>query len=408
MRGRTLGLERPPRAGSLFLAAVSLLAVSQLARAEPPLVAQLEPGDSAPPPPTVGPAPTALAGDLPTNPAVTEPDTLAGSSLKEEIEAVRKKPYPEGLEDLRIVQLAVQRVLVTALPATVGVELGEWSGSGVVVSAEGLVLTAGHVVGEPDQQAEFIFPDGRRAEGRMLGINRELDCGMMQITKPAGPWPFVPPAPADTLRPGDWVIATGQPGGYHRDRTPPVRLGRVLCLDDEAISTDCTLVAGDSGGPLFDLEGRLVGIHSRIGELVTSNLHVPIAAYHDDWYRLLAGEMWGGPLDAIGPPEDMPLFGLAGAESEADGGFRVTQVFPGYPAARAGIRPGDVILSFDRQPVRTFPVLGRLLGAKRPGERVDVELRRGDEVMTVRVRLGRSRRPLPGGLPERRRRNRRG
>jgi serine protease Do len=395
--------------GLLLLAAMGWFAVRPAMSVEPYLVAQLGVGELAPPPPEVfEPVPGMLAVDVPAASPSPTSEAVPEKTFEERLNEVLAKPYPDGPDDLRVIQQQVERVLESALPATVGVEMDDWSGSGVVVSAEGLVLTAGHVVGQPDQQAEFIFPDGTRAEGKMLGINRELDCGMMQITKPAGPWPFLQPAEAGTLKPGDWVIATGQPSGYQRGRTPPVRLGRVLCQDEDAINTDCTLVAGDSGGPLVDMQGRLVGIHSRIGELVTSNLHVPIGAYHNDWYRLLAGDMWGGPLDAIGPTEDMPLFGLAGAESEADGGFRVTQVFPGYPAARAGVQPGDIILSFDRQPVRTFPVLGRLLGAKRPGERVELELMRGDQTMTVRVMLGRSRRPLPGGLPERRRRNRDG
>jgi serine protease Do len=335
----------------------------------------------------------------------------AGLGLAPEVAAVLAKQIPTGIEDLRILEKQVQVVLKKGIAATVGIELGEWSGSGVVVSPDGLVLTAGHVVGMPDEQVDFVFPDGRKAHGRMLGINRELDCGMMKITSSTGPWPYVTPAPADTLRPGDWVVALGQPGGLQPDRTPPVRLGRVLCLDGGIVSTDCTLVGGDSGGPLLDLQGRLVGIHSRIGELVTSNLHVPIAAYHDDWSRLLAGEVWGGPLDAVSPVDDRPLFGLAGTDvpgSGGDGGCRVTQVFSDHPAALAGILVDDVLLKFDRQPVRSTRMLGQLLRQKKPGDRVAVELLRGSRTVTVEVLLGRTRRPLPGGPSERPQRNTRG
>ena len=284
------------------------------------------------------------------------------NAISSEVEAVLKKKFPSGLDDLRIIQDQVERVLKKALPATVGIELGGWTGSGVVVSADGLILTAGHVVGTPEDKAEFVFPDGRRAVGRMLGINRQLDCGMMQITEPPGPWPFVPMAPPDTLQPGNWVVATGQPGGVQFRRTPPVRLGRVLTLEDVLINTDCTLVGGDSGGPLFDLRGRLVGIHSRIGEGLTRNFHVPIGTYLVDWHRLLAGEMWGDPLAAHNSHDERSVLGLAGHLVE--GRCRVTQVFPHMPADLANLTVGDILRTFDGQSVKSFRQLSQLVQAK--------------------------------------------
>ena len=382
------------------VAAACLVAAAR-ASAEPPQLAQLTPGDLAPPPIAI----QDVASDPVRSDREAPESPLAGDAVDQlpgDVAAVLSKQLPQTADDLRILQQQVVRVLQKALPATVGIELGEWSGSGVVVSPEGLVLTAGHVVGMPNEPAQFIFPDGARARGRMLGINRQLDCGMVQIVEPAGPWPFLQPAQRDRLTVGEWVVATGQPGGFRADRTPPVRLGRVLYEDDEVINTDCTLVGGDSGGPLVDMRGQLVGIHSRIGQRLTSNFHVPIRAYREHWNRLLAGEVWGGTLDTDDPQYDRPLLGLAGRSIPrgGDGTCHVTQVFPNMPAELAGIRVGDLIRKFDGQPVDSFRHLTLLLLEKQPGDRVAVELRRGAGTLVVEVWLGRIGKALPGSAGE--------
>src|SRR3954454_13544557 len=102
---------------------------------------------------------------------------------------------------------------------------------------------------------------------------------------------------SSALKKGQWCIATGHPGGYRPGRTPVVRLGRILEANAEALRTDCTLVGGDSGGPLFDMAGRASAIHSRIGGFITATIHVPVDTYRDTWDRLVKAEVWSG-LDA--------------------------------------------------------------------------------------------------------------
>jgi hypothetical protein len=102
---------------------------------------------------------------------------------------------------------------------------------------------------------------------------------------------------ASDLKKGQWVIAVGHPGGFRTNRTPVVRVGRVLYANPFLIRTDCTLVGGDSGGPLFDMTGKVIGIHSRIGPMaLTENIHVPIDTYRETRERLARGESFGGPL----------------------------------------------------------------------------------------------------------------
>jgi serine protease Do len=185
----------------------------------------------------------------------------------------------------------VTSVIDQVLPTTVALQIGVAQASGVIVSSDGYVLTAAHVIERPGRSARIIFPDGRTVRGKTLGLNPQVDGGLVQITDP-GPWPFAPITPRDeAAQPGDWCLALGHPGGYQPGRTPPVRLGRVIEVNGTIIRTDCTISMGDSGGPLFDMKGQVVGIHSRIADETTMNLHVPAATYQEVWDILKAGEV---------------------------------------------------------------------------------------------------------------------
>ena len=161
-----------------------------------------------------------------------------------ELNTVLEDRYPRGVEDLKLIEEQVELVAAQAVPATVEVEIGHHIGSGVIVSKEGLVLTAAHVIGRAGRSATLVLADGRRLQGRTLGAHHLIDAGMLQIISPPDDLPFVPLAPDETVRIGQWVVATGQPGGILDDRSPPVRLGRVLAADDQWVCTDCTLVGG--------------------------------------------------------------------------------------------------------------------------------------------------------------------
>lgn len=325
-------------------------------------------------------------------------------SFGPEIRAVLAKKSPRTLEDLRILQQQVQAVVKQVRPTVVAVEMGDSVGSGVIISADGLVLTAGHVAVEPNRPVSFLFPDGKRARGMSLGVNATIDSGMMRITDP-GPWPYTPVAPKITdddsledsrqLKPGEWVVCLGQPNGFFADREPPVRLGRVLHSDEDVLTTDCTLVGGDSGGPLLNLRGEVIGIHSRIGRRITSNFHVPVTAYHATWDRLLAGEAWGSGFDGDVPSNYRPLIGVAGDPLSKP--CRITQVFPGMPADRSGVKPGDIVKQFAGKEVTTFAELAKLVLNQKPGSKVKVAIDRDGKPMQIEIWLGQVAEGFPGG-----------
>lgn len=155
----------------------------------------------------------------------------------------------ESIDSLRDKQVKIRKVVEQSMPATVVVTDGIGSGSGVIVSEEGLVLTAAHVLLTGGPELRVIFADGRTVKATALGTNLDVDAGMLKLDEP-GPWPFVPMAEAGVAEPGDWCVVLGHPGGYQLGRTPPVRVGRILADDPTVVLTDCALIGGDSGGPL--------------------------------------------------------------------------------------------------------------------------------------------------------------
>jgi serine protease Do len=240
--------------------------------------------------------------------------------------------------------------------------------------------------------------DGKNVNGVTLGVDRDEDSGLVKITD-EGTWPAVEMADADEIVPGQWCVSAGHPGGLTDGRGAVVRLGRVLFKTDEVVCTDCALVGGDSGGPLFNLQGQVIGIHSRIGSRLTDNFHVPIQLYQADWDRLVAGEFMGGRRNVDTDVQGQTWLGVAGNRYRDS--CQLTQVYRDSPADRAGLRVGDEILTFDGEDVSNFDQLARLIGQRKPRDRVTLEVRRGNEQLSIELRLGRQLRPFPGGPPER-------
>lgn len=287
---------------------------------------------------------------------------------------------PVTVEDLRLIQAQLQRVVAKVMPATAAVQVGRAIGSAVIVSKDGYVLTAAHVVSRPGRQAWVTLADGRRLPGQTLGADHDLDAGLIKLDNPPADLAFAPMCEQKLLEPGEWVVTLGQPGGLQPGRDAPVRLGRVLFRDDRIICTDCKLVGGDSGGPLFNMRGEVVGIHSSIGPALTHNFHVPVSAFRDDWKRLVAGELWGGRYEV-----GRPVIGVTGREQ--DGRCLITQAFAGMPADEAGVKQGDAVLAIDGRSIDTFDELARIVAFKSPGDVIRLSIDRGGESMEIEVTL---------------------
>ncbi|MGH7226781.1 MAG: S1C family serine protease [Gemmataceae bacterium] len=289
------------------------------------------------------------------------------------------KRMPETVQDLRDIQNRVKKVVAKVTPCTVGIIIGHSAGSGVIVSKDGLVLTAGHVSGKANRKVLVILADGRRVKGKTLGSNSAIDSGMIRITD-KGEWPFVEMGDASKLKESTWCLALGHPEGWRRGRPPVLRLGRLLARTDKLLRTDCALVGGDSGGPLFDLDGKVIGIHSRIGQRLTDNIHVPVDTFRLTWDRLVKGEVWGGRKRSGS---------YLGVEFNGDAReCRIAEVHKNSPAEKAGLKANDVVLRFDKDTVEDFEDLQTLIDKHHPGDEVSIRVRRGKEILNLKVIIG--------------------
>ena len=132
----------------------------------------------------------------------------------------------------------------------------------------------------------IVLPNGRAVKGVSLSVQARVDAGLVQLE--SGRYPFARVrSVTDEVSLGAWCLALGHPGGYDSDRGPILRLGRVISKSKNTLRSDCKLVGGDSGGPLFDLGGRLVAIHSRISRAPDQNFHVPLATFRVEWPQLV-------------------------------------------------------------------------------------------------------------------------
>lgn len=306
--------------------------------------------------------------------------------------ATAERPYvndqrvPKSRHDLEVIQQHLQQVLPQARAATVCIDLGEGSGSGVVVSADGLILTAAHVTGGVDKEFTVRFEDGQEAKAKSLGLNSETDSAMARIID-EGEWPHVEIEREDSTELGDWVFALGHPGGYDDGRGSVVRLGRLVRMDATTWQSDCNLIGGDSGGPLFDLEGRLIAIHSRVGNRLPENMHVPMSEYLAHWEQFEEKEFLGeGPFAQL-PEKGKGFLGI-GTEARAEGGLVVVRVGDDTPAAEAGIVEGDVILRLGEVELNRPEDLKSQMKELAPEDRVALTMLREGREETLVVKLG--------------------
>ena len=294
----------------------------------------------------------------------------------------------ESLATLKEREQRVQALVAKAQPAVVCVtnKAAAGTGSGVIISKEGLILTAAHVTQATGKELDIIFPDGRHVKGTSLGSNCGSDAGLAKIDEP-GDYPFVEMGDSNLLKLGDWCVALGHPGGFKLERKPPVRLGRIWQRDPEGgIFSDCTLIGGDSGGPLFDLDGKVIGIHSSINAAAEHNRHVALDTFKGDWTDLMASKIWGD-LRMSGSDPKRPKLGMTFDRDKQTGGAAVIEVVPESGAAKLGIKEGDVITKFDDTEITNYWALMRELSDRKAGDKVKIETKRGEETMPFEIEL---------------------
>jgi S1-C subfamily serine protease len=308
---------------------------------------------------------------------------------------------PPAAESLARLQERIIEISRRVTPSVVHVEAivkmndrrSEVTGSGVIASSEGHVLTNHHVL-EKAEKVQVVVPGipGKLA-ARIVGLDKQTDVAVLQVD----PRPDLVPArfgSAADVQVGQWVLAVGNP--YGLDGTVSLGIvsakGRNLGIPDlinDFIQTDAMIDRGSSGGPLVDLDGRVIGINSR-GQGRGIGFTIPIDTALDVMRRLEAGGVERGYLGVSLQPLDRELASYFGIPDAT--GVIVNSVAGGSPAAGAGLRTGDILVGFAGQPVAAEKEedLGgfqRLVAGVAPGESVEIELLRERRPLTVRAVL---------------------
>ncbi|HEX2541219.1 MAG TPA: Do family serine endopeptidase [Caldimonas sp.] len=263
-------------------------------------------------------------------------------------------------------------------------------GSGFVIDAEGHVLTNAHVVADADQVSVRLPDSKREHKARVVGLDRQSDVALLKVDAPG--LPVVTLGDSTQLRAGEWVAAIGSPFGLANTITAGIVSAKERSLPDENfvpfIQTDVAVNPGNSGGPLLNTRGEVVGINSQIysrtGGYMGVSFAIPIGVAMDvagqlkTQGRVVRGRI-GVSIQELST-ELAPAFKL-----QEPKGVLVTTVEPGGPAQRAGVLPGDVILSFDGKPVTDATELPRMVAQAKPGRDVPVEVWRDGAGRTLQV-----------------------
>jgi serine protease Do len=277
----------------------------------------------------------------------------------------------------------------------------EGSGSGFLIDSKGYLLTNFHVV-EGADRVTVTLVDGRRFRADIVGVDPAIDVALLRIAG-GDRLPVVTLGDSGTLRPGQWVCAIGNPLGYVHSVTVGVVsfLGRKLFDQslDAYIQTDAAISLGNSGGPLIDAQGRVVGITTavsaqaaNIGFAIPISQVIPVLEQLRERGRVSRGFIGIG-LTSVTPA-------LQGAlRLQADRGAVVQDVTPDTPAERSGLRPYDVIVSVDDAAVRSDEDLIRYIAGRQPGTTAALGIMRDGFRRAVVVKL--TERPLPDSARER-------
>ena len=288
---------------------------------------------------------------------------------------------PRNLAEAKEMEKHIKSLKEKIFAATVSVS----GGSGVIVSPEGHILSVGHVGQKAGRKVKVYFANGKVANAETLGNNLGIDAGMMKITD-KGNWPYVDMGESQILKKGQWCLAVGFPVSFSKGKEPAIRLGRILNNGSTAITTDTIIMGGDSGGPLFDLNGNVIALNSRVSGSTRGNIHVPVDRYKDDWERFASKEDWGSRFGR--PTPQAPRRVTLGVRlNSSTTSLKVDSVTPDSAADLAGIRAGDIIETADGKPTRNRTELGSILGKKKPGDWLTLTIKRGETTLILDAKL---------------------
>lgn len=361
---------------------------------------------------------------------------FAAAMLACQFTAVTPEPTAETVptisSDLQPVDLVVQQERLTVIyeqasRGVVSIRTSTAQGSGWVYDSDGHIVTNHHVV-EGETRVEVDFPSGYKTYGDVIGVDAYSDLAIVKVNAPASELFPLPLGDSDSLRVGQSVIAIGNPFGLSGTMTTGIisALGRSLPSETVApggghfsngdiIQTDAALNPGNSGGPLLNLDGEVIGVNSAIrttaytdtGEPINSGIGFAISI--NTVKRIVPSLIQHGkfeyPYLGLSAIDDLPLDIIELLGLQKSTGAYVTSVIPGGPAEQAGLRAGnrsvdipgyeslraggDLIIAAEGQEIRLFDdLLGYLILFKSPGDTITLTVLRDGEEQEITVTLG--------------------
>jgi serine protease Do len=320
--------------------------------------------------------------------------------------AARAQQFPDFVELIEKVAPAVVNIRTTErasegsrlpfrrrAPMPQGEEAPRGEGSGFIISADGYVMSNAHVV-EGASEVLVTLVDKREFKAKIVGADERSDVALLKIE--ASGLPTVKIGDVGRLRVGEWVLAIGSPFGLESTVTAGIVSAkqRETGSDIAFIQTDVAVNPGNSGGPLISTRGEVVGVNSQILSPVGSYIGISFAIPIDEAMRVadqlrsngrvVRGYLGIQPTDV--PRELAEEYGLASGKGRTRGAF-VRQVVPGAPGEKAGIQPGDVVLSVNGRPVEGAVDLRRTLGAYKPGTAVTLQINRRGKIIDIKTNL---------------------
>jgi serine protease Do len=263
-------------------------------------------------------------------------------------------------------------------------------GSGVLIDPTGVALTNAHVV-EGADQVEVTMLDGTRYKARVVGADRRTDLAVLRLEADGKQFPFLPLGDSDRVQVGDWVLAVGSPFGLQATVTSGIVSAKARQIGagpyDDFLQTDAAINPGNSGGPLVNMRGEVIGINtaivrggSGIGFAIPASMARRISAQ-----LIERGKVTRGWLGVTLQPLTPDLAASFGAEGQK--GALVSEVTPDSPAAKAGLKSGDLILEVDGRRVENPGDLARAVGLADPGRKTKLTVWRDRQQKTVEVVL---------------------
>jgi len=249
------------------------------------------------------------------------------------------------------------------------------------------VVTNQHVI-DGTNEATIRFEDGREAQARVIGSDPSTDVAVLELNEGADAPAALDRGSTEALEVGDSVVAIGSPFGLEGSLTTGVvsGLGRTIQAPDgfaidDVVQTDAALNPGNSGGPLLDLNGRVVGMNSQIASNSGSNAGIGYAIPIETVQSVVEQLLQDGEVRHA-------YLGVQLADAEDNGGARIVEAVQGGPADDAGIRQGDVVVGAGGEDVQNGDDLRSAVNARKPGDELKLELRRDGSTRTVTVELG--------------------